>query len=253
MDTDHDHSDPQSKQSRWGFRGMTVRNWLELLIVPMVLVGIGLLFEMQQADRQLATEKHQQNLEKKRANAERELAVQGAQDEALRSFFDEMSTLLLREDLRNSDQDSEARTLARARTLTVLRTVDASRKSRVVLFLDEAKLIGSVDGRDPIVDLNYADLKGANLSFVNLSGANLSPVDMSGATLGYTDLSDANLSSGSNLSGADFEFADLSGADLSYANLTDANVTLGQLDEVDSLKGATMPNGQKYEDWLKDR
>ena len=42
----------ETEQSRWGFRGMTVRNWLELLIVPLVLVGIGLLFEMQQAERQ---------------------------------------------------------------------------------------------------------------------------------------------------------------------------------------------------------
>jgi hypothetical protein len=32
----------ETKQSRWGFRGMTLRNWLELLIVPLVLVGIGL-------------------------------------------------------------------------------------------------------------------------------------------------------------------------------------------------------------------
>jgi uncharacterized protein YjbI with pentapeptide repeats len=45
----------------------------------------------------------------------------------------------------------------------------------------------------------------------------------------------------------------LSGADLSGANLTNATVTQEQLDEAKSLNGATMPNGQKYEDWLKSK
>jgi hypothetical protein len=32
-----------------------------------------------------------------------------------------------------------------------------------------------------------------------------------------------------------------------------ANVTVEQLQQADTLEGATMPNGQKYEEWLKDR
>jgi hypothetical protein len=46
----------------------------------------------------------------------------------------------------------------------------------------------------------------------------------------------------------------LSGANGSNAlssTLTTKNQELA--DEAKSLKGATMPNGQKYEDWLKDR
>jgi hypothetical protein len=83
----------ETKQSRWGFRGMTVRNWLELLIVPMVLVGIGLLFEMQQADRQQATEKQQQVL-----------AEQRAQDEALQAYLNQMSQLMLERKLLEAEQ-----------------------------------------------------------------------------------------------------------------------------------------------------
>jgi uncharacterized protein YjbI with pentapeptide repeats len=52
--------------------------------------------------------------------------------------------------------------------------------------------------------------------------------------------------------------ADLSGADLSEAYLRRANLnalegqTSAQIEEqAASLEGATMPNGQKYEDWLK--
>ena len=45
----------------------------------------------------------------------------------------------------------------------------------------------------------------------------------------------------------------LSGADLRNANLSDASgITNEELEQqASSLKGATMPNGQKYEDWIK--
>ena len=45
-----------NKQSRWGFRGMTVRDWLEPLIVPFALAVIGFWFTMQQDARQQAIE-----------------------------------------------------------------------------------------------------------------------------------------------------------------------------------------------------
>jgi hypothetical protein len=50
-------TEPLSKRGmrlpRWtGFRGMTLRNWLELLVVPLALVVIGFLFSVQQDARQ---------------------------------------------------------------------------------------------------------------------------------------------------------------------------------------------------------
>jgi uncharacterized protein YjbI with pentapeptide repeats len=108
-------------------------------------------------------------------------------------------------------------------------------------------------------DLHNAVLFQANLSDAvvieaNLSEANLNEANLAGAELIDTDLSGASLEGAnlglSNVSGVR---ADLSSADLSGAYLTDAKVTAEQLDECESLKGATMPNGQKYEDWLKSR
>ena len=61
------------------------------------------------------------------------------------------------------------------------------------------------------------------------------------------------------LRGIELEHAALSGADLYRADLTDGDlsgtkgVTDKQLAKVKSLKDATMPNGQKYEDWLKSK
>jgi uncharacterized membrane protein len=120
-------AEPESKRRiawpKWtGFRGMTVRDWLQLLIVPFALVVIGFLFTMQQDARQ-------QQIENQRAEAERELAEQRAQEEALQAYLSQMSSLLLEKDLRTSEEDSEVRTLARARTLTVLGRVDPSRKT----------------------------------------------------------------------------------------------------------------------------
>jgi hypothetical protein len=46
---------------------------------------------------------------------------------------------------------------------------------------------------------------------------------------------------------------DLSGADLSGADLREAKVTDEQLDQAAHLQNTTMPNGQKYEDWLKSK
>ena len=74
----------------------------------------------------------------------------------------------------------------------------------------------------------YANLFAANLRDTNLRGANLR-----GAYLGYTDLGEA---------------------DLSYADLRGGRAwTEEQLRRARTLEGATMPNGQRFEDWLKDR
>src|SRR5215203_478860 len=221
MDTDGEHSEQQSKQSRWGFRGKTVWNWLELLIVPLALAVIGLAFSVQQDARQ-------QRVENQRAEAERELAVQRAQDETLQAYLDQMSTLMLEKDLRNSDEDSEVRTLARARTLTVLKRLEASRKGEIMQFLDEADLVRRVGDSAPVIELSRADLRDASLAAVDLRGAELSTAQLHDATLGAADLSEANLCG-----------ANLRGADLGHATLKDAvGWNEDQLSEAEKLKGA---------------
>src|SRR5215213_3000300 len=248
----------EKERSHWGFRGMTVRDWLQMLIVPLVLVGIGFLFDTQQDARQ------------------QEVEEQRAQDTALQAYLDQMSLLMLEKDLHDSEAGSDVRTLARARTLTVLRRLDGTRKGSVVQFLAESDLI--------VKDSSVLDLAGADLREVILNDADLSGTELSGldfnpppydgpAQLFGTNLSDADLShailGGADLSGADLsnallqdtflydprfpeDAADLSGVDLSDAYLEGAKVTEEQLEQASSLEGATMPNGQKYEDWIKD-
>src|SRR5215216_1475941 len=272
------------------FGGKTAWDWLQLLVVPLMLALITVLFTQQQDARQ-------QELENQRAEAERELAEQRAQDETLQAYLDQMGSLLLATDLRQSQEDSDVRRLARARTLVVLDVLDSPRQNRVLRFLEETQLKQArPPDRPPIISLKYASLRGfeligkqllrgtdltqASLSGAELAETDLEGTDLSGAHLGGADLSSANLRDAklsgayltdTNLSGADLSGADLSvaqgrfksgarmsgtqldGADLSGADLTNAQITKEQLQEAESLRGATMPNGQSYEDWLKDK
>src|SRR5829696_4210910 len=161
-------------------------DWMELLIIPLVLALGGLLFSLAQDTRQ-------QEIEERRAQAQRAAEEQRAQDEALQAHLEGMGSLLLDEDLRSSKADDEVRTLAEARTSTVLSRLDGSRKRSVVLFLYKSKLIQKDQPIVPLVDvdLSDADLRDANLSEVNLSDADLSDADLSDADLRYADLSDA--------------------------------------------------------------
>jgi len=251
------------------FGGQTVWDWLHLLsalAIPVVLAIVGLWFTAQQDARQ-------QQTENQRAEAEREIATQRTQDETLQAYFDQMSMLLLEKNLRNSKEDSEVRILARARTLTVLRRLDKIRRDEIMQFLLEADLVHRVGESVPVIDLGRAylvdvDLSGANLSRADLGGANLIDANLSGADLSGADLGGANLIhavlsgavlSGADLGGAFLNITDMSNADLSDANLSGADLTdaTGLTDEqvaaAESLEGATMPNGQKYEEWLKDK
>jgi uncharacterized protein YjbI with pentapeptide repeats len=327
----------EARQSKpWTLKelgGKPVWEWMQLLIVPLALAVIGLLFEMQQAERQRALEEQQAALEDRRAEAERELAEQRAQDEALQAYLDQMSGLLLEKDLRTSEEDSEVRTLARARTATVIQRLDSDRNRNVIRFLKEAgltskeqssiRLLAGADLRGALLEgtdliradlseanlsgaelskadlsetnlnsanlrgadltnaylqdahLSFANLRGADLSgaylfnadlsiplrihgFVviggtNLSGANLSSAFLGKANLREADLQDAHLSE-ANLRDAALYFAELPGADLRRANLRDATaLTDEKIAAAKSLEGATMPDGQKYEEWLKDQ
>jgi uncharacterized protein YjbI with pentapeptide repeats len=203
--------------------GVTLWDWAQLLIVPAAITSVGIWFNRQQREREL------------------EVAAQHAQDEALQAYLDQMSQLLLDKDrpLRRSEEDAEVRTLARARTLTVLRRLGSERKGSVLQFLYE---LGLVAKNNPVLalsraDLSEADLLMADLSKADLSGAFLSGAFLSGAFLSGADLRQAHLREAMlflvDLSEADLFFADLREADLSRADLSEADLLRANLSEAD--------------------
>ncbi len=172
-------------------------DWIKLLIVPAILAGGGLWFNTQQRVR------------------ERQIAERRALDDSLQAYLDGMSQLLTDKErpLHKAQPGDSLRTVARARTLTVLSRLDRGRKRSVLEFLYESRLIDQeealldesdlIERRHNIVSLQQANLSGANLSRANLIGARES--------------------------------------------------TEEQLTAARDLEGATMPTGQKYEDWLIDK
>jgi len=200
-------------------------------------------------------------LSRRNLHQQRELEGQRAQQNTLPAYLDQMVRLLNDKDrpLRHSRGGEGVSILAKARTLRVLPRLDGEGKARVLLFLYETGLINKDRS---VVDLLGADLRAANLSGgANLRGANLRGADLSRANLVGADLRGADLR-GANLREANLHWADLisanlsgayvGGTDLSLADLAGADLrnvkelSVGQLDRVYSLEGATMPDGSKH-------
>jgi uncharacterized protein YjbI with pentapeptide repeats len=103
--------------------------------------------------------------------------------------------------------------------------------------------------------LNGANLERANVVECNLAYANMERATLSGANLGWANLSKVNLEkanlSEANLSGANLDEARLHGANLTGAFLLGARVSLKSLSTAKTLSHATMPDGTKYEDWIR--
>ena len=252
------------KGKNTGFEVKTLWDWMDLLIIPLFLAG-GAFFlnsSEKETERQRAED---------RAKLEREIATDRQQETALQAYLDRMAELLMKENLQTTKKKS-VRNVARIRTLTVLRGLDARRKGYVAQFLYEAHLISSskqvvslesADLRDVnlfgeelrSVSLDGADLRNANLGYTKLdhavlrallNNANLLGASLQGANLQAAFLNDANLEL-ANLEDADLTMAVLYRADFTKANLTGAIVSTQQLAQAKSLAGATMPDGTKHE------
>jgi uncharacterized protein YjbI with pentapeptide repeats len=263
----------------------TLWDWLQLLIIPLVLAVGALLFNLAntRTEQKIATQRYEQDqqIATQRYEQDQQLALDKQREDLLQAYLDRMSELLLEKDLRTNPSE-EVRNVARVRTITVLTQLDARRIGYVFTFLRGAGLM-SKTSNDNAVSLKDADLRNVNWSQAYLSDANLSGADfleadlsgaylvgtnLSGAFLGQVNLSDAFLLGadlsdailraadlsytnlvGVNLSGAYLLEADLSGADLSGANLKGATgVTVEELEkQTKSLKGATMPDGSLHD------
>jgi uncharacterized protein YjbI with pentapeptide repeats len=232
-------------------REKTLWDWLQLLIIPLVIAIGGYLFNL------AVSRTEQQNTKENQREA------------ALQAYIDKISELLLREHLDESPSDTQVQVIARARTATVLRILDPARRGSLIRFLSQAGILVKCTEKEKA--MAGLGLHGADLSRLNLSSTNLSTADLSGAYLSESDLSEAFLIGAklceaslweANFSGADLTGADLSGALLIGANLYSANLTNAnlnganlngayntskeQLEQAKSLKGATMPDGSKH-------
>lgn len=205
-------------------------DWLQLLIIP-ILLSVGIWW-----------------LNKSQKKSEQQIETDRQRQKALEDYFAGMTDLLLKKKLRSSSNTDESRNVARTRTLAVLRILDGGRKAQAIQFLYESGLIS----KNPIVQLNGADLRDARFTGATLrasemrgvyfnnahfKGANLRDADMRGYDFSQADLTEAYMNN-ANLAQATLEKAKLSKANLTGAITVDAN--FGGVDK----KGAKMPVAQ---------
>jgi uncharacterized protein YjbI with pentapeptide repeats len=230
----------------------TLWDWMELLIVPVVLALAAIWFNQ------------------KMRNNDSKIAEERLREEILQDYFDRMSDLLLKQNLYKADKNDDVRFIARARTLSIFRQLDGNRKGIVLGFLHSVRLIQCKQNDKweiiefPVIGLIGADLSGLSVSMLggNLSSAyldnlflqdtdlekaNLYHADLSGSSLVSVWLIGANLENaklnGANLQLAFLVDANLKDADFSGANLTNTIVTAEQLSQAKSLENCIMPNG----------
>lgn len=208
-----------------GFREKRLLDYLHLLFLPIIVSG-GVLYVQTQFNER------QQELINIRYMQDNRIAIDHYQQEMLLKYFDQMEKLLLEKNLRKSKQGSEVRSIARARTLSILRVLDEEHKGQLLIFLAEAGLIN----RNQAV----VDLRGAYLSYANLHGANLSSVALSDTNLFHANLIGADLSN-ANLSGTNLLCTYLNSANIQRANLkklTGLNHTKWLSPSIEQIKAA---------------
>jgi len=228
-----------------GFSGKTSWEWLELLIVPVGL-AVGAFY------LETRVERRQEEIAATRYEQELQIADARAKQETLDNYLEKMQELLLDRSLRDADEDSEVRSVARAITTTAIKELGHERNALLTEFLRQARLIQSpekLQGESitllTVIDLSNTKLRNAKLEKANLFFTNLSGSDLNGANLGSTDLTYTNLSN-ANLSDANLNDAHLSSTNLDSASLVKASLIRADLDSA-SLANADLREANMYE------
>ena len=160
---------------------------------------------------------------------EQEIEIMRQQQATLEAYYDRMTDLLLHHNLRIPNENDEKRSIARARTLAVLRSLDAERKGQILRFLHESRLLwGEVPGEE-VHNLNsyvYGEKNNEAMPIVNLQGADLSTAKLKEISLGLSDPRGVDMRTGPNEHGTDLRFTVLRGVDLSKADLEGANLSM---------------------------
>lgn len=206
----------------------TLWDWLDLLIVPIVLSAGAFL------------------LDGSRKRAEARVENDRQRQETLEEYIAYISKLLIEHGLSTARSSAEVVSeVARTRTLTALRALDGNRKAQVLQFLYEAKLILSPR---PVIVLRGADFSGSQLDQATLLGAELRGAYFTGASFREAILVGADLR-GSDFTSVNFEKSDLTGARLAQATLDGADLSNVDLKGVDlasvNLRRAVLSDAQR--------
>ena len=265
---------------KWsGFQKKSFWDWLQLLIVPLILAfgAFYLNYASETRDKQIAEE--------------------GKQQELLKDYFSKMQTLILAEktlpksnnkptgspslDQNQPKLSPESQAIAKALTFAVLDELDGKRKGKVISYLADSKLIIEdpmlkskseinlehanlkyivlQDVVMPFVKINNADMTNARLDNVDLSNSDLADSDLSEATLKDVKLIEAKVYrvnfTKTNLTGVNFSNTDLNNSN--FYNATLDNITFSSFTILDQACFSEQPiitnmDANSREFWKKE-
>ncbi|MCC6905065.1 MAG: pentapeptide repeat-containing protein [Anaerolineae bacterium] len=182
--------------------------------------------------------------------------LQGISTEMLGAFltFVLIEVLIVTRKEREAEESAAAKEARKAEEKaalhreSLLRALGSTVNTQAIRAAEEMRALGwLLDGSLERATLNGADLQNADLTGAHLVGVQFYKANLRGAHLGRANLSGAHLV-GADLRGAVLAYAVLNGTYLQGANL-DGIRTLspGQLNSASRLKGATMPDGTRYD------
>jgi hypothetical protein len=276
---------------KWsGFQKKSFWDWLQLLIVPLMLAFAAFYLSY-------ASETRDKEIAEKRKEQELLIAEERKQQELLKDYFYKMQTLILAEkrlpksnnkptgspslDQNQPKLSPESQAIAKALTFAVLDELDGKRKGKVISYLADSKLIiedptlkskseinlEHANLKDivlqgvvmPFVKINNADMTNARLDNVDLSNSDLADSDLSEATLKNVKLIEAKVYrvnfTKTNLTGVNFSNTDLNNSN--FYNATLDNITFSSFTILDQACFSEQPiitnmDANSREFWKKE-
>lgn len=222
--------------------GKTLWDWLQLLLVPVVLAIVAFSFNAGQA------------------SMNQQLEQQSMQEQVVDTYLDQMSNLLLQYHLHDSQLGDPIRAIAQAITLTALDRLDSEHKNIIILFLYRADLLkyhyykhgekecidsslhNKFSNEQPIITLSQGNIEGVTINNLKLSCIDLHNMNLEGSNFSTSllDRADLGLSLAMN---ADFSHASMKAANLYYLDLSDANLQ-GALLQYANMKGICLSHAR---------
>jgi uncharacterized protein YjbI with pentapeptide repeats len=223
--------------------GKTLWDWLQLLLVPVVLAIVAFAFNAGQASMNL------------------QLQEQNQQEQVVNNYLNQMSNLLLQYHLHDSKLGDPIRAIAQAYTLTALDRLDSEHKNLIILFLYRADLLKyhyyknketecgdpkvlkkQFPDESPIITLSQGHIEGVTINDLGLSCIDLHNMNLEGSNFSTSvlDRADLGLSFATN---ADFSHTSMKAANLYYLDLSNANLQ-GALLQYANMKGICLSHAR---------
>ena len=239
MPTEHRHTQTEPLRARWKFfNGKNFFQLISALLLPLMLGIFTIVFTFSQQN--LAT---QQRAEDRQAaeqlrDFERNLAEERYQSELLDNYVKDF-TQLANENDGSLTHHALLVTLARVRTLNILRQLSLQRSMRIIRFLLEASLLA----QNTALDLSSAELRHLDFRDLATNRKHLDRVVFAGMIFSEATLIELAMNNvtfrAAQFDRTDFSYSSLKQVDLSFANFNRSKLSSMQFHHV-TLASAKM-------------